>query len=57
MAEKTFTLEQAKRELDLQECLYHGHDWIPITTFGTQTPTSFVCSRCGLVVEVVVKRG
>lgn len=42
---KTYTLLEAKRELDRQECRHYGHSWDVVETLVQ--PVSVVCSRCG----------
>jgi hypothetical protein len=46
-AEKTFTLEEARKELARLECFRHGHDWNIVTWLGQETPSAITCNRCG----------
>lgn len=44
----TYTLEQAKVELARQVCTSQGHD-LATGFFGTYTPATITCVRCGRV--------
>ncbi len=44
--EPTYTLDQAKRELDRRECTQHGHDFDVIVTGGGDV-ARVICARCG----------
>lgn len=41
----TYTLDEARRELQLQECRAHGHDWDVISTMAG--PIAISCANCG----------
>jgi hypothetical protein len=44
--QKTYTLEEARRELARRECEHHGHSWDVISTIGAG-PEAVVCTQCG----------
>lgn len=51
-----YTLDEARKELERQECLSNGHDW-NIIEEGTGEPIILTCSRCGTKRAVADKRG
>ena len=46
MAEPTYTLEEAERELAKRECAAHGHSWDVIENMA-EGPLRIVCVQCG----------
>lgn len=49
--ESLYTMREAKRQLALEECAFHGHDWRVI--LARFVPTAIICERCGRSHEVV----
>ncbi len=48
MSERTYTLDEARRELTRQECRLHGHDFEILLTLESLDPKSLYCGRgCG----------
>lgn len=46
MTASTYTLDEARRVLALQECGRHGHSWQIIERFGG-IPVGLLCDTCG----------
>ena len=47
MNEPTYTLEEARRELDRIHCQHTGHDFQIMLATGHADPQFITCNRCG----------
>ena len=46
MDEKTYTLDEARRVMRIQECRDHGHSWDVVENW-TAGPMRLTCGTCG----------
>jgi hypothetical protein len=53
--ERRYTLEEAKRELNREECHRYGHRYEVTLIHGKNEPTGLYCERCGRMWKVEAK--